>query len=131
MLTTEKLTAEESWILGALRQAAGNLVDVISDTCGWLPLGEGASMRVNYGDKRYEIRRENNKENMSDQTKRSDLDSPRVEVPTPIPHNTTYVISIGAPLLRPGMTITAGPVSERYVTETAKRLMDKVREINK
>jgi hypothetical protein len=45
-------------------------------------------------------------------------------------HNTPYTIEVSDPLLRPGMTITAGPVSEKYVSETARRMMEMVREIN-
>jgi len=45
-------------------------------------------------------------------------------------HNTEYVLTVSAPLVRPGFTITSGPVSERYVVETANRLMKLVREIN-
>ncbi len=44
--------------------------------------------------------------------------------------NTEYKIIVSAPLLRPGLTIESGPVSERYVVETAKRLLAFVREIN-
>jgi hypothetical protein len=45
-------------------------------------------------------------------------------------HNTSYTIRVRDPLLRPGMEIEAGPVSEDYVVETAERLMRKIREIN-
>lgn len=45
-------------------------------------------------------------------------------------HNTEYTIRVGAPLLRPGMEIEAGEVSEAYVEETAKRLMDAARSVN-
>ncbi len=44
-------------------------------------------------------------------------------------HNTKYRITASAPLLRPGLTIEAGPVSERYVVETVSRLMGFVRSI--
>ncbi len=45
-------------------------------------------------------------------------------------HNTSYTITVKDPLLRPGMEIEAGPVSEDYVVDTAEKLMDKIREIN-
>ena len=44
--------------------------------------------------------------------------------------NTEFKLSVGTPLLRPGLTIEAGPVSEAYVVETVEKLMDFVREIN-
>jgi hypothetical protein len=44
--------------------------------------------------------------------------------------NTEFKLSVGAPLLRPGLTIEAGPVSEAYVVETVEKLMGFVREIN-
>lgn len=45
-------------------------------------------------------------------------------------HNTPYTIKVSSPLLREGMEIKAGPVSERYVTDTVRKLMDMVREVN-
>jgi len=45
-------------------------------------------------------------------------------------HNTSYKIKVEAPLLRPGMEIEAGPVSEHYVVPTVRKLLDKVRQIN-
>lgn len=54
-----------------------------------------------------------------------------VSVPTAPPRrNTTYYIEIESPLLRPGMKITSGPVSEGYVVEEARKLLAKAREIN-
>lgn len=44
--------------------------------------------------------------------------------------NTEYRIVLDAPLLRPGMTIEVGPVSEGHVVEEAKKAMEKAREIN-
>jgi len=44
--------------------------------------------------------------------------------------NTPYIIKIEAPLLRPGMSITIGPVSEKYIVEETKKAMDFVRQIN-
>ena len=46
------------------------------------------------------------------------------------PTNETYEIVVSSPLLRPGMTIRT-TVSSRYVVQTVKALMEKVREINK
>ena len=43
--------------------------------------------------------------------------------------NETYEITVASPLLRPGLTIRT-TVSSRYVTQTVKSLMEKVREIN-
>ena len=45
-------------------------------------------------------------------------------------HNTSYTIRVKDPLLRPGMEIEAGPVSEDYVVPTAEKLIKKIREIN-
>lgn len=45
-------------------------------------------------------------------------------------HNTQYTVEVGPPLVRPGMTIKAGDVSEDYLVETADRLMQRVRKIN-
>ena len=44
--------------------------------------------------------------------------------------NTPYTLSLEAPMLRPGLKITAGPVSERYVVETGRKLMGFARELN-
>lgn len=44
--------------------------------------------------------------------------------------NTPWVITISAPLLRPGMTLTVGPVSEKYVVQETIKALEKVREIN-
>jgi hypothetical protein len=38
-------------------ESGPDLVSVISDSCGWLPLELGESMRVHFGDKAYEIKR--------------------------------------------------------------------------
>ena len=55
-----------------------------------------------------------------------------VEKGTEMPkRNTEWVIEVGSPLLRPGMKITIGPVSERYVAEEAQKAIVMVREINK
>jgi len=45
------------------------------------------------------------------------------------PLNTPHVVAIGAPLLRPGLTISA-TCSEKYVPEVAQRLLDLARQIN-
>lgn len=45
--------------------------------------------------------------------------------------NTEYHIEVGAPLLRPGMTIRQGPVSEKYVVEETRKVLDLVRQINR
>lgn len=45
------------------------------------------------------------------------------------PLNTPHVVTVAAPLLRPGLTITA-TCSEKYVPEVVKRLMTLVRKIN-
>lgn len=47
----------------------------------------------------------------------------------PKPLNTPHVVTIGAPLLRPGLTISA-TCSENYVARVTKRLLDLAREIN-
>jgi hypothetical protein len=47
----------------------------------------------------------------------------------PVKRNTTWTITAGSPLLRPGLTITI-KVSEKYVVEETQKLMDKIREIN-
>ncbi len=59
------------------------------------------------------------------------LTPPRVARPVAgsDPLNTPHTVTIGAPLLRPGMTISA-TCSERYVPEVTKRLMAIAREIN-
>ncbi len=44
--------------------------------------------------------------------------------------NTPYAITITAPLLRLGMTITQGPASEKYVVQETIKLIKIVREIN-
>lgn len=44
--------------------------------------------------------------------------------------NTSWVLTVTSPLLRPGLTLTMGPVSERYVVEEVQKAMDMVREIN-
>lgn len=44
--------------------------------------------------------------------------------------NTPHTITVAAPLLRPGLTISA-TCSEKYVPVVAKRLLDMAREINK
>lgn len=46
------------------------------------------------------------------------------------PMNTPWVITVGAPLLRPGLTLTVGPVSEKYVVQETLKVLEKVREIN-
>ena len=43
--------------------------------------------------------------------------------------NNKYTITIGSPLLRPGLTIMTG-VSERYLVHVTHIMMAKVREIN-
>lgn len=45
-------------------------------------------------------------------------------------HNTEYEFEVSAPLLRPGMKLKVGPVSEDYVVPTAEKIMNFVREIN-
>jgi hypothetical protein len=45
-------------------------------------------------------------------------------------HNTSYKITIKDPLVRPGIEIEAGPVSEDYVVPTVEKLVSKAREIN-
>lgn len=45
-------------------------------------------------------------------------------------HNTSYTVRVKDPLIRPGMEIEAGPVSERYLVPTVQKLMDAVREVN-
>jgi len=45
-------------------------------------------------------------------------------------HNTAWNIRISDPLLRPGLEIEAGPVSEDYVVPTVRKGLEKVREIN-
>lgn len=45
------------------------------------------------------------------------------------PTNETYEVVVASPLLRPGLTIKT-TVSARYVVQTVKALLDKVREIN-
>jgi hypothetical protein len=46
------------------------------------------------------------------------------------PLNTPHVVTVAAPLLRPGLTISA-TCSERYVVRVTKRLLELAREINK
>ncbi len=43
--------------------------------------------------------------------------------------NETYTIRVQSPLLRPGLTIET-KVSKRYLVQTVKELLDKIREIN-
>lgn len=43
--------------------------------------------------------------------------------------NTPHVVTVGAPLLRPGLTISA-TCSEKYVAVVAERLLEIVRSIN-
>jgi hypothetical protein len=43
--------------------------------------------------------------------------------------NTPHVVTVGAPLLRPGLTISA-TCSEKYVSEVVRRLMAIVQEVN-
>lgn len=45
------------------------------------------------------------------------------------PLNTPHVVSVGAPLLRPGLTISA-TCSEKYVVTVAQRLMRLARDFN-
>ncbi len=45
--------------------------------------------------------------------------------------NTEFRLTVSAPLIRTGLQIEAGPVSETYVVETAKKLLDFVHEINR
>jgi hypothetical protein len=45
-------------------------------------------------------------------------------------HNTSYTVRVKDPLIRPGMEIEAGPVSEQYLVPTVQKLMDAVREVN-
>lgn len=47
------------------------------------------------------------------------------------PRNTEWTLTVSAPLLRPGLVIKAGPVSENYIVETAKKAMDVIRGINR
>jgi hypothetical protein len=44
--------------------------------------------------------------------------------------NTGYTIVAKSPLLRPGLEITMGPVSEKYLVEETRKLLDYVRRIN-
>ena len=44
--------------------------------------------------------------------------------------NEAYEVEMGSPLLRPGITIRT-KVSEKYLESTVKKLLNKVREINK
>lgn len=48
----------------------------------------------------------------------------------PKPLNTPHTITVAAPLLRPGLTVSA-TCSERYVVEVAKRLVATAKEINR
>ena len=43
--------------------------------------------------------------------------------------NNKYTITVGSPLLRPGLTITT-EVSERYLVDAVRTLMGAIREIN-
>lgn len=44
--------------------------------------------------------------------------------------NTEHIVTVGAPLLRPGLTVSAA-CSENYVVEVAGRLVEMARAINK
>lgn len=44
--------------------------------------------------------------------------------------NTPYKIIVESPLLRPGLKIESGPISEGYLVEETKKLLKFVREIN-
>ena len=44
--------------------------------------------------------------------------------------NTEYQLEVTAPLIRPGLTIHVGPVSEKYLVEAVDKVMGMVREIN-
>jgi len=44
--------------------------------------------------------------------------------------NETYKIKVGSPLLRPGITVETR-VSQKYLVQALRELMDKVREFNK
>jgi hypothetical protein len=54
----------------------------------------------------------------------------QTNVPACAPRNTSWVIRIGSPLLRPGLVLESGPVSGRYVVEEARHALDLVRAIN-
>lgn len=43
--------------------------------------------------------------------------------------NNTYKITVGSPLLRPGITIET-EISERYVVPALEKLMEQIREFN-
>lgn len=45
--------------------------------------------------------------------------------------NTSWLLEIQSPLLRPGVKLTVGPVSEKYIVEEARKAMEVVREINR
>jgi hypothetical protein len=45
-------------------------------------------------------------------------------------HNTAWTITIKNPLLRPGVELKAGPVSEDYVVPTVRKGIGKARRIN-
>lgn len=44
--------------------------------------------------------------------------------------NTEYRFRIGAPLLRPGMTLESGPISEGYLFEEGQKLLNAARALN-
>ena len=46
-------------------------------------------------------------------------------------HNTSWTVRIRDPLVRPGIEIEAGPVSEDYLVPTVRKGLDKIRQINK
>ena len=48
----------------------------------------------------------------------------------PKPTNENYTLTISAPLLRPGLSLTVGPFSDRYAVEVMAKALDKVREFN-
>ena len=45
--------------------------------------------------------------------------------------NEKYTIRIGPPLLRPGLTLTVGPVSPKYAVRCMRQALAAVREFNK
>ena len=44
--------------------------------------------------------------------------------------NTAYTIEVSDPLIRPGMKVIIGPVSENYLVEATRKIMNMIREIN-
>lgn len=44
--------------------------------------------------------------------------------------NEDYTLTLKAPLLRPGITLTVGPMSRKYATQATLAALNMVREIN-